>query len=78
MTILHFFPFLQDLQDDLGDMLEEANEVQEALGRSYGKPWELVANIRKSVLWKPAKIVCFDQLFSWPEQKGPEIVRFTK
>ena len=38
MTILHFFLFLQDLQDDLGDMLEEANEVQEALGRSYGKP----------------------------------------
>ena len=28
----------QDLQDDLGDMLEEANEVQEALGRSYGMP----------------------------------------
>ena len=38
MTILHFLLFLQDLQDDLGDMLEEANEVQEALGRSYGKP----------------------------------------
>ena len=37
MTTLHF-AFLQDLQDDLGDMLEEANEVQEALGRSYGKP----------------------------------------
>jgi hypothetical protein len=26
------------LQDDLSDMLEDANEVQEALGRSYGMP----------------------------------------
>ncbi len=26
------------LQDDLADMLEDANEVQEALGRSYGMP----------------------------------------
>merc|ERR1711963_1241845 len=29
---------IEDLQDDLGDMLEEANEVQEVLGRSYGMP----------------------------------------
>jgi hypothetical protein len=28
----------QDLQDDLADMLEEANEVQDVLGRSYGMP----------------------------------------
>ena len=28
----------QDLQDDLEDMLEQANEVQEVLGRSYGCP----------------------------------------
>ena len=28
----------QDLQDDLEDMLEQANEVQEAMGRSYGVP----------------------------------------
>lgn len=26
------------MQDDLADMMEEANEVQEALGRSYGMP----------------------------------------
>jgi charged multivesicular body protein 5 len=26
------------LQDDLADMLEEANEVQDVLGRSYGMP----------------------------------------
>ena len=30
--------FFKDLQDDLADMLEEANEVQEVLGRSYGMP----------------------------------------
>lgn len=29
---------LQDLQDELEDMLDQANEVQEALGRSYGVP----------------------------------------
>merc|ERR1712209_172006 len=29
---------IEDLQDDLSDMLEEANEVQEVLGRSYGMP----------------------------------------
>lgn len=28
----------QDLQDQLEDMMEEANEVQEALSRSYGTP----------------------------------------
>ncbi len=33
------FTFIfQDLQDDLADMLEEANEVQDVLGRSYGMP----------------------------------------
>jgi len=26
------------MQDELEDMLEQANEVQEALGRSYGTP----------------------------------------
>ncbi len=26
------------MQDDLADMLEEANEVQDVLGRSYGMP----------------------------------------
>lgn len=29
---------LQDLQDQLEDMMEDANEVQEALSRSYGTP----------------------------------------
>lgn len=29
---------LQDIQDQLEDMMEEANEVQEALSRSYGTP----------------------------------------
>jgi charged multivesicular body protein 5 len=28
----------QDLQDDLADMLEDANEIQDVLGRSYGMP----------------------------------------
>jgi charged multivesicular body protein 5 len=30
--------WFQDLQDDLADMLEDANEVQEVLGRAYGVP----------------------------------------
>merc|ERR1711983_443794 len=29
---------IEDLQDDMADMLEDANEVQEVLGRSYGMP----------------------------------------
>eukprot|EP00096_Caligus_rogercresseyi_P001551 TRINITY_DN1255_c0_g2_i1.p1 TRINITY_DN1255_c0_g2~~TRINITY_DN1255_c0_g2_i1.p1 ORF type:complete len:223 (-),score=78.55 TRINITY_DN1255_c0_g2_i1:978-1646(-) len=29
---------IEDLQDDLSDMLEDANEVQDVLGRSYGMP----------------------------------------
>merc|ERR1712045_504717 len=29
---------IEDLQDDMTDMLEDANEVQEVLGRSYGMP----------------------------------------
>lgn len=30
--------FFQNVQDELEDMLDQANEVQEALGRSYGMP----------------------------------------
>ena len=33
-----YVDILQDLQDDLADMLEDANEVQDVLGRSYGMP----------------------------------------
>ena len=29
---------IEDLQDDLADMLEDANEVQEVLGKAYGVP----------------------------------------
>lgn len=29
---------MQDVNDDLADMLEQADEVQEALGRQYGMP----------------------------------------
>jgi charged multivesicular body protein 5 len=29
---------IEDIQDDMEDMLEQANEIQEALGRSYGLP----------------------------------------
>lgn len=35
---LQFFTVLQNVQDELEDMLDQANEVQEALGRSYGMP----------------------------------------
>lgn len=34
----NYFLCTQDLQDELEDMLEQANDVQEALGRSYGCP----------------------------------------
>merc|ERR1711950_19588 len=29
---------IEDMQDELADMLEDANEVQEVMGRSYGVP----------------------------------------
>lgn len=35
--LLMFFD-TQDLQDQLEDMMEDANEIQEAMGRSYGTP----------------------------------------
>lgn len=35
---LNFYFDIQDLQDELGDMMEDANDIQEALGRSYGTP----------------------------------------
>lgn len=36
---LFLLPFnIQDLQDQLEDMMEDANDIQEALGRSYGTP----------------------------------------
>jgi len=29
---------IEDLQEDLGDMMEDANEIQEIMGRQYGMP----------------------------------------
>ena len=29
---------IEDMQDELADMMEDANEIQESLGRSYGIP----------------------------------------
>lgn len=36
--LLLFICCPQDLQDQLEDMMEDANEVQDALSRSYGMP----------------------------------------
>lgn len=36
---INFFLFDgQDVQDQLEDMMEDANDIQEALSRSYGTP----------------------------------------
>lgn len=35
---LSAFSAVQSMQDDLEDMMEDANEIQEALSRSYGTP----------------------------------------
>ena len=32
------FDQIEDMQDELADMMEDANEIQESLGRSYGMP----------------------------------------
>lgn len=34
----HIFCNIQDIHDQLEDMMEDANDIQEALGRSYGTP----------------------------------------
>lgn len=36
--MLKIYILLQNVQDELEDMLDQSNEVQEALGRSYGMP----------------------------------------
>lgn len=35
------FLFLQSAHDEMADMLEQANEIQESLGRSYAVPDEV-------------------------------------
>ena len=37
-SFILFFYFFQDLQDQMEDMMEVANDVQETLGRQYGLP----------------------------------------
>lgn len=32
------FPFLQNLQDEMMDLMDVSNEIQESLGRSYSVP----------------------------------------
>lgn len=36
--VMDVYFIIQDLQDQLEDMMEDAGEIQEALGRSYGTP----------------------------------------
>ena len=38
LIFCNFSPIFQDVQDEMADYLEQADEVQEALGRSYGVP----------------------------------------
>lgn len=38
MNVIDFRIYFQDIQDDMADMLEQADEVQDALGRPYGVP----------------------------------------
>lgn len=35
---VHFHIDIEDVQDDLADMLEQNDEVQEVMGRTYGVP----------------------------------------
>lgn len=36
-----FFSSVQNMHDDMADLLEQANEIQETLGRSYAVPDEI-------------------------------------
>lgn len=37
----NFILCLQDIQDEMEDLLEQSNEIQEVMGRSYGVPDDL-------------------------------------
>ena len=42
---------MKDLQDEMEDMLEQANEVQEALGRQYGMPELDDGDLEAGITW---------------------------
>lgn len=44
--------FYKDLQDQLEDMMEDANEIQEALSRSYGTPELDEDDLEAGMLWE--------------------------
>lgn len=52
---------IEDMQDDMEDMLDQANEVQDALSRQYGMPEvsNKEANFIKGVLYPKFLLIYF-------------------
>ena len=48
---------MKDLQDEMEDMLEQANEVQEALGRQYGMPELDDGDLEAGIPWMFSMVV---------------------
>ena len=54
----------QDIQDDMADMLDIANEVQETLGRSYGMPEDIdEADLEAGLLMESLRSISLYYLF---------------
>ena len=60
---------LQDLQDELEDLTEEANEIQEVMGRSYGMP-EIDDDELEAELDALGDDLAFDEDSSYLDQVG--------
>ena len=60
---------LQDLQDELEDLTEQANEIQEVMGRSYGMP-EIDDDELEAELDALGDDLAFDEDSSYLDQVG--------
>ena len=60
---------LQDLQDELEDLTEQANEIQEVMGRSYGMP-EIDDDELEAELDALGDDLAFDEDTSYLDQVG--------
>ena len=56
---------MKDLQDEMEDMLEQANEVQEALGRQYGMPELDDGDLEAGITWMFSMIVNSPSSYSY-------------
>jgi len=82
-----FLPPPQDLQDQLEDMMEDANDIQEAMSRSYGTPDIDEDDLEAGERNPPASTICplvtsqmgaSTQMCGWMGGSACQLVRSTK